>query len=398
MCGRIPFRFSATAVILAFLTAAPALAQTPVPLQNPRFDPPWSKRADVCGSGATLEEVQVPNGWEPYWTCQSPGDPTQINRTPEYRMVGMDFSYRVRSPETALRYFNFWALNRSAGVYQVVPVLARSYLRFSLWTQVWTSNVDINPPASIEPGDLDVRVCIDTLGRIGAPNFADPDVVCSAWVRPYDAYSQLYVEASARADRVTVILNSRAEYSVKHNDVHADDAELFIVAPPAPPPAPTVVPRPGSQGRVTALQATAILARPDATARVLRRAAAGTSLRVRGVSADGAWYRVTLTERSATLGWVPAAEVAADALAEQLRNATDPSATTLARTRAFVAPRVSARVATTVPSGAVLAVRGKSAEGNWWLVVLEGAPDGRGWVPAASVLASAPADAAPVVP
>lgn len=388
----------AVAVASMAFAPAPASAQTPVPLQNPTFDPPWSKRADVCGSGAILEEVQVPQGWEAYWACPSPGEPTQINRTPEYRMVGMDFPYRVRSPGTALRYFNFWALNRSAGVVQVVPVPTRARLRFSLWVQVWTSNVDIDPPtSSIEPGDLDVRVCIDPLGRAGTPDFADPAIVCGAWARPYDAYAQLSVEATAQADRVTVILNSRAEYAVKHNDVHADDAELFIIAPPAPPPAPTAAARPSALGRVTATRAASILAQPNASARVLRRAPAGASLRVRGATADGAWFRVTLTDRSATLGWVSAEDVRGDALAERLRTATEAYVITLARTRALAAPRSAARLAATVPAGTTLPVLGKSADGAWWRVEIEGAPNGMGWLPAGSVLASAPADAAAIV-
>jgi hypothetical protein len=125
----------ALACVGSATSAEPALAQAPLPptnlLSNPAFEAPWSKKEDVCHRGVRLEEVQVPNGWEAVWTCKSPGDADPINRTPEYRMVDMAYPYRVRSAPTALRYFNFWALNRSAGVYQRVGNLtAGTRLRF----------------------------------------------------------------------------------------------------------------------------------------------------------------------------------------------------------------------------------------------------------------------------
>ena len=135
------------------VSAIPAQAQSTNLLQNPTFNPPWSKRWDICKS-AILEEVQVPDGWEPYYACQAKSDPQNINRTPEYRMVSdTDFAYRVRSSPTSLRYFNFWALNQSAGVFQIVPnITPGSRLRFSLWVQLWTSNSNDLPPTYKESG------------------------------------------------------------------------------------------------------------------------------------------------------------------------------------------------------------------------------------------------------
>jgi hypothetical protein len=203
-------------------------------LANPGFEPPWSKRYDAC-KNTVLEEVQVPDGWDPYYICQSPEDAANINRTPEYRMVAArDYSYRVHSGETALRYFNFWALNRSAGVYQVVNnITPGSILRFSVWVQLWTSDVDANPPNSQEkPGNLEARLCIVPNG--GQLDFNNPAIVCSAWARPWDTYQQLSVQATATASQVVVALNTRAEFPVKHNDVMADDAELVVIGQAAP--------------------------------------------------------------------------------------------------------------------------------------------------------------------
>ena len=76
-------------------------------LANPGFEPPWTKRYDPC-KNTVLEEVQVPQGWTPYYLCQKPDDPPNIERTPEYHLVAAaNYSYRVRSGATALRYFNF---------------------------------------------------------------------------------------------------------------------------------------------------------------------------------------------------------------------------------------------------------------------------------------------------
>jgi hypothetical protein len=211
---------------------------------------------------------------------------------------------------------------------------------------------------------------------------------------------QLSVEAPAKANQVAVILNSRAEYSVKHNDVHADDAELMIVAPSAPAQPPAAAPAPArlAQPLVTVTGTTAIRAQPDAAARILRRAPRASTLRVRGISRDGAWWRVTLANNSATLGWVPAADVQANSSAEQLRAAPDATAQALVRLNVRATPSSSARSTGIIAPGTALPVVGKSANGLWWLVSYAGAPNGQGWLPAASVAASAAADAAPVAP
>ena len=240
---RITLRISLILTIILCAGIIPASADEPPGpnlLTNPGFEPPWSKRYDAC-KNTVLEEVQVPDGWDPYYVCQSPNDAPNINRTPEYRMVAAsDYSYRVHSGATALRYFNFWALNRSAGVFQVVNnITPGSILRFSAWVQLWTSNVDAKPPTSQQqPGNLEARLCIVPNG--GQLDFNNPNIVCSEWARPWDVYQQLSVQATATANQVVVALNTRAEFPVKHNDVMADDAELVVIgqAAPAAPAAP----------------------------------------------------------------------------------------------------------------------------------------------------------------
>jgi hypothetical protein len=306
---------------------APAQAQSPGPnlLANAGFDEPWSKRYDRC-KNVVLEEVQVPAGWDPYYACQSSGDAPNINRTPEYRMVNStQFPDRVHGGPTALRYFNFWALNRSAGVFQMVNnITPGARLRFSMWVQLWTSNVDSQPPTSqVEPGNLEARLCIDQDG--GGWDLADPNVVCSAWARPWDQYQELSVEGTALSGQVIVALQTRAEFPVKHNDVQADDAALVVIGRGS-------VPAQGganASGRIVpAVQVTApagavpklavrspvvnLRAAPSMAAKILGQAKQGDVLDVKGRSADRLWWQVSY--RSG-LAWVMGSITIANAAA-----------------------------------------------------------------------------------
>ncbi len=232
----------------------PVMSQVGAPsanlLVNPSFNAPAPFQTDAC-TGQTAGELQVPNGWTAYFMCRQPGDVDNINRRPEYRPADMTYAYRVRSPQTALKYFNFWALNKSAGVYQVVNgITPGSVLKFSMWVQIWTSNCDVNPPNSqCEPGNLEARLCIDTDGGSKFETGA-AGVTCSAWTRQaaWDKYTELTLETVAQSSQVIVALNTRAEWAVKHNDVYADDASLIAIPPTA---TPTVTPSPTQTPTVT---------------------------------------------------------------------------------------------------------------------------------------------------
>ncbi len=239
----------------------PVMSQVSAPsanlLVNPSFNAPAPFQTDAC-TGQTAGELQVPNGWTAYFMCRQPGDADNINRRPEYRPADMTYAYRVRSPQTALKYFNFWALNKSAGVYQVVNgITPGSLLKFSMWVQIWTSNCDVNPPNSqCEPGNLEARLCIDTDGGSKFETGA-AGVTCSAWTRQaaWDKYTELTLETVAQSSQVIVALNTRAEWAVKHNDVYADDASLIAIPPTATPtvtPSPTQTPTASATATATA--------------------------------------------------------------------------------------------------------------------------------------------------
>ena len=213
-------------------------------LINPGFEgQPVNFAQESCpsqpASGVT------PPGWQPYYKCRQPGDPDYTNFAPEFfnidKRANSAFAPRVRSGDTALKYFNFYARNESAGVYQRVSVVNGQWLELSMHVQMWTSHCDLQPPTShYEPGNLEARVCIDTDG--GALDF-DNGTVCGAWMRErgWDQYGRVVVQAQAKASEVLAVLNTRAEHPVKHNDVYADDAELMTLAVspmPGPPPGP----------------------------------------------------------------------------------------------------------------------------------------------------------------
>ena len=242
--------------------AAPALAQGGAVnlLRNPGFDWPAQANGDVCAIGWQKDNAITPHEWTPYWACKSGEEVNQdrINRAPEFSMMTVEMAAdRVRSYPTGARFFTFWALNRSMGLYQVVRnIQPGSRLRFSIWGNVLTTDSDILPLSSSRlPGGLQVRACIHANGTFALqPNFADSDIVCGGWIRPYDRWEEATVEAVAKSDTVTVIVDSTAEYPVKHNDVYVDDASLVVIgggAAPAPVSVPASAAAPSAAPRAS---------------------------------------------------------------------------------------------------------------------------------------------------
>jgi hypothetical protein len=306
------------------LIAVPSTASTGNLLQNPAMNSNCAASGDVstcfaydaCTGQDKRPELWSADAWTPYFACPQPGQAANINRRPEYRPAGMDFPNRVRSAPTALKYFNFWALNQSAGVYQRVQhgaLRPGARVRFEMWVQAWSSNCDGAPNSRCEPGYLEARLCLDTNG--GGLDMGDPAVVCAPWTREeiWDQYALLSLETTlppGTNGEVLAILNSRAEYAVKHNDIYADDASLVVLdvlpATPAPRPPPTVrppapTPRPpaaspappalGGSARVR-VRAANLRSGPGLSARRVGLARFGTVLTVLSTSADGRWLQV----------------------------------------------------------------------------------------------------------
>ncbi|MGQ9814147.1 MAG: SH3 domain-containing protein [Candidatus Roseilinea sp.] len=179
-------------------------------------------------------EINVTWSWVPFWQEPPPGaDPRdQYYRTPEFRPVfATEYPDRVHSGNGSERWFNFWALNKQAGVMQEIRNLpVNAPLRFTTWAQLWSSNQTTQPPHSVEDGNAKIRVCIDQDG--GPRDMTDPNLICSEWAQPYDKWAQISVDAVALNSTVLALIQSTAEIPVQHNDTYVDDS-CFEILPAA---------------------------------------------------------------------------------------------------------------------------------------------------------------------
>lgn len=214
------------------LTPMAAAAAVPVGvnlLENPGHEHPG---AYFGGRG----ELNVTWGWVPFWQEPPPGTDLrdQNYRTPEFRPTfARDYPYRVWSGAGSDHWFNYFALNRAAGVMQVVKNLTvGSPVRYTAMTELWSSNVNdpAIPPKSLQDGNMLIRVCIDQNG--GPRDLTDPNVICSPWAQPYDQWRQVYVDGVALNSEVLVFVQSYAAVTVEHNDAFVDDS-CFEVLPTA---------------------------------------------------------------------------------------------------------------------------------------------------------------------
>ncbi len=328
------FRAAMVISLLAVVWPAGSIsaAGAPAPgmnlLSNPGHEHPG---AYFAGRG----EINVTWNWVPFWQEPPPdADPRdQYYRTPEFRPVfASQYPERVYSGGGSDRWFNFWALNKQAGIMQEIKNLpVNAPLRFTTWAQLWSSNQNTQPPRSVDDGNMRIRVCIDQDG--GPRDMTDPNLKCSAWAQPYDTWAQISVDAVALSSTVLALIQSTADIPVEHNDAYVDDS-CFEVLPsagakgvclgagyvpsavdaglvgdvPAAPFAPSS--RPAAQtpattttGAVTAPPGDApktavntaklnVRDQPSLSGRIIGGLNRGDIVDVLGKSADGAWYQI----------------------------------------------------------------------------------------------------------
>ena len=336
------------------LTAAPVMAADVTPtagpgvnlLTNPSHEHPG---AYFGGRG----ELNVTWNWVPFW--EEPPEGTdkrdQNFRTPEFRPVfSYQYPYRVHSGGGSDRWFNFYALNKEAGIMQVVQNLpVGKPVRFTTWAELWSSN-DTGPgepPASTKDGNMQIRVCVQTDG--GPRNMTSPNLVCSDWAQPYDKWQQISVDATPTNSTVLVLVQSTASLPVQHNDAYVDDS-CFEVLPAAgakgiclgagyiptgasvgtvdttaaaaapaattavTTTASTTVQAPAGDTPAVAVSTAAINIRatPSLSGTIVGGARKGDVLTVTGQSADKKWYQV----KTSKAGWVYASLVVPNAAAK----------------------------------------------------------------------------------
>lgn len=180
-------------------------------------------------------ELFVSWNWTPFWDEPPPNESLRDQRwrTPEFRMADGSievFKDRVHSGRLSNHGFNFFAANPAAGFMQYVSNLKPGTpVRFTSWVLLWSSNAaNPLPPTSIDPGNLEGRVCIDTDG--GPRDITDPNLVCSPWVKNYDKWQQMSVDAVIKTAKVNVFLWTRSSEFVQHNDYYMDDSCFEVLA------------------------------------------------------------------------------------------------------------------------------------------------------------------------
>ncbi len=304
---------SAAAMLIGAPAASSAQVSGPNLLDNPDFNWPAQTNSNVCAPGVAKDNAITPRAWTAFWTCKNDAEKNQdqVNRDPEFRLMNADVAEqksRVRSYPTSASFFNFFSLQRSAGVLQNVRnIRPGTRMRFSAWVQLWSTNGDA-PNSSFQPGGMQARVCIDTLGMtIAAPNFASPTIVCGAPTRQYDQFVQVWVEATAASDQVTVIVDTSSDFPVKHNDVFIDDAELYAIdgsmpaAPAAPvaPAAPAPAIAAAAPAVVAALPQINVREKPSYNAAIIAQATQGQSFPATAVTTDKQWFQIQFNGRVA---------------------------------------------------------------------------------------------------
>lgn len=349
--------------------AASATAQTARPLNvpgvnlltNPGHEHPG---AYFDGRG----EINVTWNWTGYWEEPPPDkDPRDQNyRTPEFRPpFARDYPERVHSGGGSDRWFNYYALNKKAGIMQYVADLPiGAPIRFTAHLQVWSSNDNFPVPskADLNEGNLSVRVCIDQDG--GPRDMTDPNLKCSDWAQPNNVWKQLSVDAVAMNSVVNVMIWSTADIPVQHNDIYADDS-CFEILPAADAPGickgagfiptgPNVLPLPEKVGDI------------------------------KMTAAEQGTVQKTNPQRGVALSTVKVPAGSEPALAVNARVSLN------VREK----PLDSGKVIGNAKRGVVLPVIGKSKDGKWFQVTVNGKT---GWVAARLTLPNAAAKAAPIV-
>ena len=216
-----------------------------------------------------LGNVFSPPSWLP-WFYHELGKFDQPECRDAHKSVD---ARRVRSGKKAILLFTF-GRKHDAGFLQQVAVTSGARLRFSAFLHAWSNHNDVGfphpndgrwsegagyeevawTPNEIPPlnGDQqndakgNSRFCVGIDPTGGANPLADT----VEWGDPlycYNGYTaRVMVEATARADTVTVFVRSTVLYPFKHCDMYLDDAELVQIgdAPPPPDPDPPLRGRP----------------------------------------------------------------------------------------------------------------------------------------------------------
>lgn len=192
-----------------------------------------------------IPEVQVAPGWRAFYADVPPDYATKPARCsqegngcywarPEFRdNKAAEFAYRVQSGLKSQKYFTFGRQHEAGLMQQVAGIEPGTKLHFQAFVQLWSCmagelwSVCPTMPYSNSPAPMHARVGIDPTG--GTNPWAGT-VIWAGENNTVDTWLLLQVDAVAQADKVTVFVYTRADWTDMipriHNDVYIDNASL----------------------------------------------------------------------------------------------------------------------------------------------------------------------------
>lgn len=192
--------------------------------------------------GTPQSSINVAHDWFPWWGTN--------DVPPEYKPANdaansyPDRVYQGDGGRQAQQFF--WAQKKGmGGLYQRVDnVQAGRVMRFSIQMEMWSSSKTGYDPNDDHDGRIHAKIGIDPYGG------TDPESRDIVWSQPTQdlwKYTPLSVEATTMSNRVTVWIWTLAEWSMLHNDVYVDAAQLvYIDQVPEPDPDPGTDPTPSA--------------------------------------------------------------------------------------------------------------------------------------------------------
>ncbi len=194
-------------------------------------------------------EVKIVPEWEPWHWDNLTGFPgihdgnlsSVPTARPEFRPATLAIDpRRVKSGAQSQMWFSFYR-NHYAGVFQRdIPVEPGETYQASVWAQAWSSQKD-DPRIS----DAEIYLSIG-INPYGSTSLQDRATVWSPWQWIGADWTHVKSQTvTVLTPTATLFIASGTKYSVKHNDMYVDDAEMWRVTIPAPEPEPEPEPEPG---------------------------------------------------------------------------------------------------------------------------------------------------------
>jgi LPXTG-motif cell wall-anchored protein len=189
------------------------------------------KNADFESSFAQINpDAQVAANWSAWWTPHPDSAPEwaylQPNFGPSAGTCTTTCAHRIHGGGNAQRMFRLFAAYEG-GLYQQVAVPLNADVRFSIYTQGWSSEQNDPVNTSISGTDMRMKIGIDPTG---GTNPYSPNIVWSEPRNVLDSWYQFVLYARSQNTTITVFTYAAPFGSRRNNDVYWDDASLNVLS------------------------------------------------------------------------------------------------------------------------------------------------------------------------